>query len=400
MSWKKGLALTLPKEVGAEEFDQIIRLHEAFISGRRGGMRAIRRLIVARRLRCDRRDLSDADLTGADLSGTTFIASRLQRTSLHCANLSRANFTGADLSRADLRGANISGATLSGAVLDEADLRAAVLVASDALVGLRWIGGAGTLAGARSGGDQTGEIVAHSVDFSNATLKGARLRGANLKNANLANANLADADLYGARLEGAVLTGAILTGVDVNLLGLAPARLKDCVVDPTAEAIAEALNLLEQAEGMDRWARTSGREGAPARLDGKDLRPLAQRLAGLRMPGLSARNVTAIGVSFKGAQLAGATFDDADLRSADFTEADLRGASFRGANLAHAKFGGSDLSDLALVNGRVRKVSLSYAIVVGTGLLALQHAEELARREDEAARLIELEDATSAPSTL
>lgn len=122
MAWPGNQPQIIPRALTPEEFELLVRRHEAFVGGRRGGTRAIQRLIVARRLRCDRRNLSDADFTGADLSGTTFIASRLQRTSLHCANLANTNFTGADLTRADLRGANLAGAVLKDAVIDEADL--------------------------------------------------------------------------------------------------------------------------------------------------------------------------------------------------------------------------------------------------------------------------------------
>ena len=77
------------------------------------------------------------------------------------------------------------------AVLDEADMRSAILAASDDLQELRWIGGAGSLAGARMAMADLSGAMAHSVDFTNCSLKGAKLRNANLKFANFTNANLA-----------------------------------------------------------------------------------------------------------------------------------------------------------------------------------------------------------------
>ena len=46
---------------------------------------------------------------------------------------------------------------------------------------------------------------------------------------------------------------------------------------------------------------------------------------GRTLAGLSARNVTGIGLDFSGCQLQAAKFDGADLRDADFSNADLRG---------------------------------------------------------------------------
>ena len=68
-----------------KELQEILHLHNMWLCGNDGGVRA---------------DLSRADLSGADLSR---------------ADLSRADLSGADLSRADLRGADLSGANLRGA---------------------------------------------------------------------------------------------------------------------------------------------------------------------------------------------------------------------------------------------------------------------------------------------
>ncbi len=83
------------------------------------------------------------------------------------------------------------------------------------------------------------------------------------------------------------------------------------------------------------------------------------RLRGRLLVGLSAREVTAIGVDFSDGELPGACFDGADLRAADFTGCDLRGASFRNANLGHAQLSKADISSLPLRDGTVRATASS-----------------------------------------
>lgn len=357
-----------PRTLSAAEFERALRAHEAFVSGRPGGARAILRLVVAHLMRADRRQLHDVEFTGSDLSGTTFIATDLRRASFYCANLSRCDLRASNLSRADLRGANLGGARLMDAVLDEADMRSAILAASDDLQELRWIGGAGSLAGARMAMADLSGAMAHSVDFTNCSLKGAKLRNANLKFANFTNANLAGAQLAGAKLEGITLTGAVMTGMDVERLGLSPASLTTCVTDPSEAALAQADVIRAALDRMDEWVATSGRRGSHLTLDGRDLRPVAGQFRGRALPGLSAKAAVAIDVDFAEAELAGANFEGADLRGASFAGADLRGVNFRGANLAHARMEGAKLASLPLVNGRVRTTVLDGAILVGTGL--------------------------------
>jgi uncharacterized protein YjbI with pentapeptide repeats len=346
------------------EFEQRVMSHEAFMAGRVGGQRALKRYMVARGMRCDRRHLNNVDLTGCDLQGTTFIATSLERAVLSEANLSHCNFTAAILVKADLRRARLAGAVLKDAVLNGADLRAAVLAAPE--------GGGGAVASAALAGSFADEIdltdvVANSVDFSDCSMVGAKLKGADFRFADFRNANLSRAELQGARLEGACLEGAILTGVGADRLGLSDDQLAGCLLDPSPEARARAGALRAAVEGMDSWARSGGRSGAPASLDDHDLRTIGG-LAGRALPGVSARNVIGVGVDFRGAQLAGANFDGADLRNADLREADLRGVSFRGANLSHALITDALLTPLQLVSGQVRATAFEGATLAGTGI--------------------------------
>lgn len=352
-----------PLVLSAADFEARVDSHEAFAAGRVGGQRSLRRYIVARDMRCDRRRLNDVDLAGSDLQGTSFIGSYLERASFNSANLTRCNFTAAVLLRADLRSSRLVGVTLKDALLDGADLRSAILSGADD----ESLGSFGCLAGAKADEIDLTDAVAHGVDFSDCSMVGARLKGANLKFADFRNANLSRADLGGARLEGARLEGAILMGVPVERLDLTPTQLQSCLLDPTPEARARASALRAAVEGMDAWARSGGRSGAPSVLDDQDLRPVGG-MAGRALPGVSARNVVAVGVNLRGAQLAGANFDGADLRNADLREADLRGVSFRGANLAHALVADALFAPLTLVSGHVRPTALDGANLAGTGL--------------------------------
>jgi uncharacterized protein YjbI with pentapeptide repeats len=369
-------SLVEPKEirVDARQFEAIVRAHEAFASGRPGGMRAVPRFIIAHRMRCDRRLLRDADFTGADLTGCTFVGTDLSRASLYCAVLTRCDLRGARLPRADLRGATFSGAKLAGANLDEADMRAAILCAVDAEKGLRRIGAGVRLDGARLDGVNLEDAVAFNVDFSNCSLRGARLRNANLKNANFTDANLAGVDFTGARIGGVTFTGAILTGVDLASLFLTPDQLRTCVVDPTAEARARGADILRALDKAERWIATAGREGERARLDGLDLRPAGTAFQKRLLGGLSARNVQAIGLDFSGVQAQGAIFDGADLRTANFTGADLRGASFIGAKLSHVLLQDADTGPLPMPGGGSRRTRFDRASLHGTGLSHLASA--------------------------
>ena len=95
-----------------KELQEILHLHNMWLCGNDGGVRA---------------NLSGANLRDADLSGADLRRANLSWANLSGANLRRADLRGADLSGADLRRANLSWANLSGADLSGADLRGADL---------------------------------------------------------------------------------------------------------------------------------------------------------------------------------------------------------------------------------------------------------------------------------
>ena len=95
-----------------EKLKTALELHQRWLNGEDGGVKANLRGADLREA-----DLREADLWGADLRGAN----------LRGADLRGADLWGADLREADLRGANLRGANLRGADLWKANLRKADL---------------------------------------------------------------------------------------------------------------------------------------------------------------------------------------------------------------------------------------------------------------------------------
>ena len=134
-----------------EELQKILKLHEKWLNGEDGGVKA---------------NLSGADLISADLISADLRDANLCYADLCYANLRGANLISADLISADLRDANLCYADLCYANLRGANLRGA-------------------------------------------NLSGADLRDANLCYADLCYADLSDADLRGANLSFALIDGFV-----------------------------------------------------------------------------------------------------------------------------------------------------------------------------------------------
>ena len=342
-----------PARYTQAQLNQYLDAHERLIRRQPNGMRAILRSMELQGMDFSGRQLTESDFTGANLQGANLRNAHFERAALYCADLGDADARDANFFRADIRGVSLRNADLSGAMLDDADMRQAVL----ARVG---VDGSFQLSGRSATVGPDGD-TAYSVDFTNCSMKRAKLANAKLKGANFTGAILHEANLSGADLTGATFKGAVLTGVDTSLMRVSPGALDHCLVDPGVDAKQRAAELLDRLAAAGRWVATNGAEGGPAVLDDEDIRPLADALKNRPLPGLSARRICAIGVSFAGSQMPGANFEGADLREADFSEADLRGASFKGANLRGARFDNTNLQPLPLANGRGREVDLSGA---------------------------------------
>jgi uncharacterized protein YjbI with pentapeptide repeats len=325
-----------------QDLNRILRAHELYVA-HQGGMRAQLAHKILDGLVLANRNLEEADFSGASLVGASLYGSKLHRAILYCADLRECDLRAAKLTRADMRGASFKGAQLSYAVLDNADLRSGMMMHM----------GAEDVSFSRQG-----EAGPQGVDFSNCSMKGASFGGAKLDGANFTGALPQGAMFRGATLTNALFKDAVLTGILAGDLKVPPESLEGAVRDTTPEAAAKAGALKARLEAHQQWIATQGREGAPANLEGEDLRPLQNHLLGRRLSGLAARHAVAIGLDFSESQLQAAKFEGADLRGANFSKADLRGASFKDAKLAHANFTGADLRALPLANGTMLAADL------------------------------------------
>ena len=59
----------------------------------------------------------------------------------------------------------------------------------------------------------------------------------------------------------------------------------------TREALSKAEELYKRCLDNQRWCQTGGKEGQAARLDGEDLRPLGDKLKGLRLTAMTLKFV-------------------------------------------------------------------------------------------------------------
>jgi uncharacterized protein YjbI with pentapeptide repeats len=325
-----------------EELDIILAAHQRY-AAHQGGKRAILVHINLNGLNLANRDLQEADFSGASLAGASLYGANLQRASLYCADLRDCDLRAAKMTRADMRGAFFRGANLSHAVLDNADLRSGMMM---------YVGADGASRIDHGGGgkpDSPATGVPHGVDFSNCSLKGVSFGNARLDGANFTGALLQGATFKNAKLTNVIFKDAVLTGV--NLQDLPREALEGCIMDVTPQALAKAEKLKVKLDAHQQWLTSAGQQGAPAVLDGEDLRPLHQLFTGRHLTGLSMRQAIAIGIDFSGSRLQAAKFDGADLRDANFSNADIRGASFKGAKLLHANFDKADLRALSLADG-------------------------------------------------
>jgi len=320
-----------------EELNLVLAAHERY-ANHRGGIRA--RLAHANLdgLNLSNRNLAEADLAGASLVGATLSGSNLERASLYCADLRYCDMKSTRLNYADLRGASFRGARLSYAVLDSADLRAAMMM---------YVRASGMPHSDSRGPEGEGS----GVDFSKCSLKNVSFGNARLDGANFTGALLQGACFRGAKLTNVTFTDAVLTGVNLKELAVPPEALADCVKDVSQEALSRFDELKARLDAHQEWVSSGGRKGAPANLDGEDLRPLQRLFLGRPLTGLSARHSNAIGIDFSASQLQAAKLDGADFRDANFSGADLRGISMRGTRLAHAKFDRANLTRLTLTDG-------------------------------------------------
>jgi uncharacterized protein YjbI with pentapeptide repeats len=319
------------------DFVAAIKAHENYVLRLPNGKRADLRFVKAPGINLSQRRLDEIEFSGANLSSANLERAILDMALLSCADLTKANLAGASLKRADLRGARIQGASFEYAEMDRADFRQSTIAFMNK--NNQW-----TVRG-------KDENHSTTVSFANCSLKGAKLNNANLKDARFDGAFLNGASFGGATLGNASFDGAILIGVNLSELRVPKERLKNCVTDPSPELQARLPQLIAILESAQVWAETDGRQGAPANLEGEDIRLLAKAMRNRKLTGIKCMKTSAVGADFSGCELQAANFDGADLRCAVFVGADLRGASFIGANLGHADFSQTNLLPLVLKSG-------------------------------------------------
>ena len=326
------VALSGRRKLSLGEIEMVLAAHERFITGRPGGKLAALRFIDFTGVDLSGRNLCDADLSASIFDGAKLVGTKLERANLFGCDLRKADLRRANLSRADLRGACLRGADLTQANLTQADFRVgqvAVPHPSKGLASLIHHQRSGELdhaklTGATLDGSQLEEVSAFATDFTDCSLRGAKLNRANLKDANLEGAMMDWADVAGANLEGAQLADSVLTGVDIRKARTSGANLEGALSAPDQEAMDLAGDHYQMALANQTWCKTGGREGKPACFDGKDLRPLDQRLRGLRLSVMSAKGAILVGLGLAtldgeqvlldlDGQLVGAEAGDGDL---------------------------------------------------------------------------------------
>lgn len=115
--------------------EEVVRLHELWLSGNGGacadlrGAKLARAKLAGRDL--SRANLARADLEGADLRGAKLIGANLCAANLHCAKLGKADLTNAVLTRCSacfvsFKDVNLSGCDFLGADMSGADLSQAI----------------------------------------------------------------------------------------------------------------------------------------------------------------------------------------------------------------------------------------------------------------------------------
>ncbi|MBS0278079.1 MAG: pentapeptide repeat-containing protein [Proteobacteria bacterium] len=329
------------RKVTQQELNGFLLAHERHLTYQHGGAKAELARTKLDRLNLANRNLAEADFSYASLVGASLFGSTLDRANFLCADLRDSDLRSTKLVCANLRGASIRGAKLAFAKLDGADLRAATVA----------------YRGPEAAASPERTVP---VDFSNASLKGVSFGHAQLEGANFSGAILEDVNFKNAKLANVTFRNAVLVGVDVVALGLPPEALEGCVVGVTAEAVAKAAVIKEKLEAHWLCVSSGANKGAPAILDGEDLRVVKDQFAGKPLTGLAARRVCAVGIDFSGSQLQGVRFDGADLRECNFNRADIRGCSFRDCKLGHATFEKADMRSL-VAGGRQLAVDLTGA---------------------------------------
>jgi len=184
-------------EISRPRLEEALRLHEAFIHNKPGGVRA--------------------DLSGADLSGIVRSEENPAGVDLQNAKIGITILRGADLHGADLRGTIFYKADLREANFDGCNLKGAILVCAN-------LAGA-TIRGAILDEARLDKVTARGAVFTRASIQKASLRDADFRDADFWRCDLFRTKLTRSNLQGADLSRTNLLGATVWEADLRGARL-------------------------------------------------------------------------------------------------------------------------------------------------------------------------------
>ncbi|MEI8394242.1 MAG: pentapeptide repeat-containing protein [Rhodospirillaceae bacterium] len=336
--------------LSAEDLRTALEAHDRFVQKKQNG----RRLSLPRRdlscLKLGSVNLSDADLPGTVFSCADLVGSNFTNANLYCADFTGANLRHAKFDNCDLRGARFDNADLTGSSLEGADCREGVLIIQ---------GPNDRSSDSRNKVSDSGATSFHTVNLSNAVLRGADLQGALftqalLDNADLSKANLENASMRGANLANAKFEGTKLINCDfneANLRGVNTDTPEFSRAKGTARQITQVEQILQQQIGQHKvWVESLSKSGKRMVLKVSDLSGL--QMVGVNWSAAEFFSTDLTNANLERAVLAGAAFTDCRLSRAAMAGIDARGVKFMACALEGADFRGSTLSPIVVTNGR------------------------------------------------
>lgn len=334
------------EKITQRELDDVIKKHNIFLKGIRGGARAVLKFKDLSHLDFHGSNVSQGDFTGSLLNSANLAHGTFKGVSFFACDMRNANLEHADFSRADFRGAYVAGANLTGADMKSADLREGRMMERDENGQMVDINRPGVpsdkthktiFTGAKLAETNMSGARAASADFSDADLSGVVMKDADFSGANLEGANLTNADFSGTNLTNSNLRSSIMSGTIIHHTETAGSNIREAITDEGMGTKLEELDktLAELLEEHTAWVATAGATGKRLDLSGFDLRTVP----GIRNYSLTA--MKAIGANFlrqnlESIEMQSALLDRADLRDTNMKRSDLRGTSLKNAMIARA----------------------------------------------------------------
>lgn len=352
-----------------DDLDVMIKKHEAFVTGIKGGQRLILQFM----------NLSGLDFSGHNLSEAIFTGSALIQANMSLANLERANFFGCDMRYANLEGASLvkcdlrgvcaRGARLDNADMSGADLREGQVLAHERSGELQALyidmpapasTGQTDFSKAKMVRVQLNEAQAGHADFSEAEMRSVRMRNANMRGANFEGANLEYGDLTGADMTQSNMRECVMLGLVLHNTKMEDVDTEGALTADNIKQVQDLeMPLEELIKAHQLWVETAGKEGRYLDLSGFDLRQV--RLQGKKMTAARAHGAVFLGMNLTSIELQHTYLDKSNFRNAILVLADLRGSSLREVNFTRADLRRANLQPLVMANNKNKIVDLTNA---------------------------------------